>query len=155
MQTIIVKCLNIVNTNSRFLIIIPMKLLKHYTTYYSLGRCFLVPSPRIRWHTTAPEFRRDRAILSPSPQFCISLFADIRVLALAACSSDGRSGRRGQGVCRRIRRRRRPGRSRPPFRHGQGIYSFSLVFVLVFLFSVLRKLCLDSWLVLFQPCQRY
>lgn len=97
--------------------------------------------------------RRNSGGTGPSsplvPQFCISLFADIRV-GPAASSSDGRSGRRGQGVRRRIRRRRRSGRSRPPVRHGQGIFLSLFSSILASYAPFSRNFYLRSWLVLFQ-----
>jgi hypothetical protein len=143
---------------------------KYLRSFYLKHRCYKAvedrtgPGPSSFLRSSSPHLllavirrRRNSGGTGPSsplvPQFCISLFADIRV-GPAASSSDGRSGRRGQGVRRRIRRRRRSGRSRPPVRHGQGI-SLSLLFDIGFLCSVLPQF-LSAFLVGpvsgFQPC---
>lgn len=139
---------------------------KYLKSFYLKHRCYKAaedrtgPGPSSFLRSSSPHLllavirrRRNSGGTGPSsplvPQFCISLFADIRV-GPAASSSDGRSGRRGQGVRRRIRRRRRSGRSRPPVRHGQGIFLSLFSSILASYAPFSRNFYLRSWLVLFQ-----
>ena len=99
---------------------------------------------RIRRDTTAAALR-GRRLSSHSHPFLHSPLPLVRVVTPAPYPSDGRCGRRCQGICRRIRRRHRPGRSGPPVRHRQGVFlslissfpllpshaSFSAIFVLL------------------------